>query len=154
MIISFRHLRSAIPFKSITKVILFFVFVFISSVDIANAYIGPGAGFAFISSFFILFVTFVLAIFYLLTWPLRHIIRALFRKNKAKSDIKRVIIIGLDGMDPNLVEEFMNKGEMPNFQKLKEKGTFSRLATSYPSICLFCCLYGSLIISGTLISSL
>ncbi len=134
MIISFRHLRSAIPFKSITKVILFFVFVFISSVDIANAYIGPGAGFAFISSFFILFVTFVLAIFYLLTWPLRHIIRALFRKNKAKSDIKRVIIIGLDGMDPNLAEEFMNKGEMPNFQKLKEKGTFSRLATSYPSI--------------------
>ena len=134
MIISFRHLRSAIPFKSITKVILFFVFVFISSVDIANAYIGPGAGFAFISSFFILFVTFALAIFYLLTWPLRHIIRALFRKNKAKSDIKRVIIIGLDGMDPNLVEEFMNKGEMPNFQKLKEKGTFSRLATSYPSI--------------------
>lgn len=134
MIISFRHLRSAIPFKSITKLILFSVFVFISSVDIANAYIGPGAGFAFISSFFILFVTFALAIFYLLTWPLRHIIRALFRKNKAKSDIKRVIIIGLDGMDPSLAEKFMNKGEMPNFQKLKEKGTFSRLATSYPSI--------------------
>ena len=134
MIISFRHLRSAIPFKSIIKLILFSVFVFISSVDIANAYIGPGAGFAFISSFFILFVTFALAIFYLLTWPLRHIIRALFRKNKAKSDIKRVIIIGLDGMDPSLAEKFMNKGEMPNFQKLKEKGTFSRLATSYPSI--------------------
>lgn len=124
----------SISFKQILIKLFFLALAFPNLLETAHAYIGPGAGFAFLSSFLILFVTFALAIFYLLSWPLRHIIRALFRKNRAKSDIKKVIIIGLDGMDPNLAEEFMNKGEMPNFQKLKDEGTFNRLATSYPSI--------------------
>ncbi|GJM15469.1 MAG: hypothetical protein DHS20C13_07960 [Thermodesulfobacteriota bacterium] len=129
-----RFMESSISFKRILIKIFFFGIVFINLLDTAHAYIGPGAGFAFLSSFFILFVTFALAIFYLLSWPLRYIIKGLFRKNRAKSDTKKVIIIGLDGMDPNLAEEFMRKGEMPNFQKLKDEGTFNKLATSYPSI--------------------
>lgn len=129
-----RHLRRTFFFKTVLIKLLLISILYISIPDTAEAYIGPGAGFAFLSSFLILFVTFALAMFYLISWPLRHIIRALFRKNKPKSDIKKVIIIGLDGMDPNLAEEFMNKGEMPNFKKLKDEGTFSRLATSYPSI--------------------
>ncbi|MEW6145383.1 MAG: alkaline phosphatase family protein [Thermodesulfobacteriota bacterium] len=101
----------------------------------AHAYIGPGAGFAFLSSFLILIVTFALAIFYLLSWPVRYAVRALLRSGRrAKSSVTRVIIIGLDGMDPKLSEEFMKRGKLPNFARLTERGTFTSLATSYPSI--------------------
>jgi len=129
-----RHSGRTLSFKTILIKLFLFTILYISIPDTAQAYIGPGAGFAFLSSFLILFVTFALAIFYLISWPLRHILRAISRRNKPKSDIKKVVIIGLDGMDPNLAEEFMNKGEMPNFKKLKDEGTFSRIATSYPSI--------------------
>ncbi len=112
-----------------------FVFLLISSVESAQAYIGPGAGFAFLSSFFFLFIAFALAIFYLLSWPLRFGFRALFRKGyKGKSQVKRVIIVGLDGMDPKLADKFMSEGKLPNFQRLKESGTFTPLDTTYPSI--------------------
>ena len=134
MRLQFKQLKSPLTFSPTRPLTFFCLLIFTFFSDSAYAYIGPGAGFAFLSSFLILFITFALAIFYLLSWPLRHTIRALLHKRKAKSDINRVIIIGLDGMDPNLAEEFMNKGELPNFQKLKETGTFSRLATSYPSI--------------------
>ena len=106
-------------------------------VEPAHAYIGPGAGFAFLSSFFIFVVTFVLAVFYLLSWPVRFAVKALRRRGSrggGKGRVKRVIVIGLDGMDPKLAENFMKDGLLPNFRKLKEKGTFRPLATSYPSI--------------------
>ncbi len=101
----------------------------------AFSYIGPGAGFAFLSSFLVLILTFALAMFYLLSWPLRFFLRRIFKKSpKTKTDIKRVIIIGLDGMDPGLAKEFMDEGKLPNFKKLSDEGTFSKLGTSYPSI--------------------
>src|SRR5262245_35864101 len=37
----------------------------------AEAYIGPGAGFALLSSFFVVFTTIILAALSLLTWPIR-----------------------------------------------------------------------------------
>jgi predicted AlkP superfamily phosphohydrolase/phosphomutase len=115
--------------------LFFFIFLLIGSVKSAQAYIGPGAGFAFLSSFFFLFIAFALAIFYLLSWPLRFGFRALFRKSyKGKSQVKRVIIVGLDGMDPKLADKFMSEGKLPNFQRLKESGTFTPLDTTYPSI--------------------
>ncbi len=101
----------------------------------ALAYIGPGAGFAFLSSFLVLILTFALAIFYLVSWPLRYTLRALLRRgSRIKSSVSRVIIIGLDGMDPKLAEVFMHKGKLPNFTRLREEGSFTSLATSYPSI--------------------
>ena len=42
----------------------------------AQAYIGPGAGFALLSSFLVLFTTIVLALFSLLVWPFRLLWRA------------------------------------------------------------------------------
>jgi predicted AlkP superfamily phosphohydrolase/phosphomutase len=103
--------------------------------DGAQAYIGPGAGFAFLSSFLILILTFALAIFYLLSWPVRYAVSALLRSGRrTKSSVNRVIIIGLDGMDPKLADEFMKRGKLPNFARLSEQGTFTSLATSYPSI--------------------
>jgi len=44
----------------------------------------------------------------------------------------RVIILGFDGVDPNLVAEMMDKGELPNLKKLSEKGSFKKLATTTP----------------------
>lgn len=111
-------------------------FLLVSSIKEVHAYIGPGAGFAFLSSFLALFIAFALAVIYFLSWPFRFVYRALFRRgfNTARSRVKRVIIVGLDGMDTKLAEGFMKEGKLPNLQKLKENGTFAPLASSLPSI--------------------
>lgn len=101
----------------------------------AQAYIGPGAGFAFLSSFFILALSFLLALFSFLFWPFRLLARTLLRRGKKpRGQVDRVIILGLDGLDPGLTERFMREGKLPHFQKLKEMGVFAPLATSYPAI--------------------
>jgi predicted AlkP superfamily phosphohydrolase/phosphomutase len=103
--------------------------------SIAFAYIGPGAGFAFFSSFFILLATFLLALLALILLPIRLVLIKLKRKKGyVKSDIDRVIVIGLDGMDPSTVEELMEQGHLKNFSKLKEMGSYHRLQTTTPSI--------------------
>lgn len=100
-----------------------------------HAYVGPGAGFAFLSSFLVLIVTFFLAIFTFLSWPFRfffHLIRG--QKAYKKSLIDRLIIIGLDGMDPVLAEKFMAEGKLPNFSDLRKTGCYAPLETTIPSI--------------------
>lgn len=44
----------------------------------------------------------------------------------------RLIILGIDGMDPQLLQQFMHEGKMPNFSKLAAQGDFRKLATSTP----------------------
>lgn len=99
------------------------------------AYIGPGAGFAFLSSFLVLFLTFFLAVFSFLSWPFRLILR-LLRGQKAykKSRINQLVIIGLDGLEPTLVEKYMGEGKLPNLSKLKKEGSYARLKTTTPAI--------------------
>ena len=73
-----------------------------------DAYVGPGAGIAFVSSFLVVLTTFVLTILTLLTWPFRTILRTIRGKRAlAKSRADRVIILGFDGMDPELTDKFM-----------------------------------------------
>ncbi|RPJ52876.1 MAG: nucleotide pyrophosphatase, partial [Acidobacteria bacterium] len=100
----------------------------------AHAYVGPGAGFAFVTSFFTLLAAFFLGVFYLLTSPIRALVRALYVGRALVSDVRRVVIVGLDGMDPLLAEKYMAEGKLPNFRRLKEQGGFAPLATSYPAI--------------------
>lgn len=100
----------------------------------AAAYIGPGAGFALLSSFLVLFTTIVLAIVALLVWPFRMLWRALRRRPKTKATIKRFIVVGLDGQDPNLTKRFLAEGKLPNFEKLAAQGCFMPLETTFPSI--------------------
>jgi predicted AlkP superfamily phosphohydrolase/phosphomutase len=45
---------------------------------------------------------------------------------------QRLIILGIDGMDPDLLEQFMRAGKMPNFARLAAQGDFRRLTTSLP----------------------
>ena len=45
---------------------------------------------------------------------------------------KKVVIIGLDGMDPLLSEKMMKQGKLPNLARLAELGGYKRLGTSIP----------------------
>ncbi len=46
----------------------------------------------------------------------------------------RNIIIGLDGVPPNLLENLAKEGTMPNFAKLIDEGTFKQMDSSIPAI--------------------
>jgi predicted AlkP superfamily phosphohydrolase/phosphomutase len=100
----------------------------------AEAYIGPGAGVALLSSFLVLLTTLVLVVFSLLVLPFRLLWRAITRKQKLAPWVKRVVIVGLDGQDPKLTERFMKEGKLPNFSKLAETGCYRRLRTTFPSL--------------------
>jgi predicted AlkP superfamily phosphohydrolase/phosphomutase len=45
---------------------------------------------------------------------------------------KKLIILGVDGLDPDLLTKFMAEGKMPNFARLAQQGSFRRLTTSIP----------------------
>jgi predicted AlkP superfamily phosphohydrolase/phosphomutase len=45
---------------------------------------------------------------------------------------RKVVVIGIDGMDPVLSARMMDQGRLPNFKKLRDLGGFSRLGTSNP----------------------
>lgn len=100
----------------------------------AEAYVGPGAGFALLSSFFVVFTTIILALVSLLIWPFRLAIRAITRGRPVKPLIKRLIIVGLDGQDPKLTDRFIAEGKLPNFSKLAAMGSYHRLRTTFPSV--------------------
>lgn len=44
----------------------------------------------------------------------------------------KVLVLGIDGMDPKILTRLMDAGKMPNFKALAQKGCFSPLATSMP----------------------
>lgn len=45
----------------------------------------------------------------------------------------KVIVFGIDGLDPNIMEKLMAAGQLPTFQKLSAEGTYRRLATTNPA---------------------
>ncbi|HXV77893.1 MAG TPA: alkaline phosphatase family protein [Candidatus Polarisedimenticolaceae bacterium] len=99
-----------------------------------QAYIGPGAGFAFVGSFFVIIATFFLAFLKLITAPLRAVVRWLrSRKALRRSRVRRVVIVGLDGQDPELTDRFLGAGLLPNFARLRQRGGYVRLDTSFPA---------------------
>jgi predicted AlkP superfamily phosphohydrolase/phosphomutase len=101
----------------------------------SEAYAGPGAGFAVLSSFWTLFVAFLYSAYAFLTWPVRYLFHW-FKRRKAhgKAQIKRAVILGFDGMDPELTERFIAEGMLPNLARLRDQGTFRKLRTTYPAI--------------------
>jgi predicted AlkP superfamily phosphohydrolase/phosphomutase len=44
----------------------------------------------------------------------------------------KLIILGIDGMDPQLLSQFMAEGKMANFARLAQRGSFRQLTTSIP----------------------
>ena len=100
----------------------------------AAAYIGPGAGFALMSSFLVLLGTVALAFVSLLAWPVRTLWRVIRRKKPPKAHVKRLVFVGLDGQDPRLTERMMKEGELPNFKRLSKRGSYRRIASTYPAL--------------------
>ena len=117
------------------KIRFFFFFIIILSLPLLS-YVGPGAGFAFVGSFFFIFAAFFLAIFNFLTFPVRALMRFIKRaRNLKKAKFKRVLLIGFDGMDYGLFNQFRKQGQkFPNFEKLMKEGTFSPLWSTEPPI--------------------
>src|SRR5258705_13197055 len=54
------------------------------------------------------------------------------RAQGGSSNGKKLIILGIDGLDPDLLTKFMAEGKMPNFARLAQQGSFRRLTTSIP----------------------
>ncbi len=102
---------------------------------LAPAYIGPGAGFAFVGSFLSLALAFLVGFASLLIWPFRALYRMLRgAQGYKKAKVKKVIFLGLDGLEPTLTEKYLAEGKMPNLAKLRDQGQYSKLRTTFPPL--------------------
>ena len=106
-----------------------------SEAAVQLAYIGPGAGIALLGSFFAIFIALLSAFaiiiffpFFLIWWAIRG------RKRYAKAKVKRVVVLGLDGLETTLTEKLMEDGLLPNMSKLKKEGAYRRLGSTWPPI--------------------
>lgn len=100
-----------------------------------DAYIGPGAGMVFLSSFLAIFLAFLLAIALIVLGAFRWLF-GLFRRQKrhAEAQARRVVVIGLDGCSPPIMERLMDEGRLPNFAALRAEGYYHPLRTTCPPI--------------------
>lgn len=102
---------------------------------LAHAYIGPGAGFAFAGSLLVMVGAFALAAGTIALWPITFAWKMLRVGNPYKNAVaKRVIVLGIDGMDPGITARFLAEGRLPHLKKLLEQGSFRPLDTSNPSM--------------------
>jgi predicted AlkP superfamily phosphohydrolase/phosphomutase len=102
---------------------------------ILPAYIGPGAGFAFLGSFLTLLIGLVMGALSVVLWPFRTLWR-MVRGSRAyaPAKVRKVIVLGLDGLDPVITERLMAEGKMPNLAKLRASGSYHRLRTTFPAL--------------------
>jgi predicted AlkP superfamily phosphohydrolase/phosphomutase len=101
----------------------------------ANAYIGPGAGFAVGGSFLAVFAAAFSACVMLISWPIRFIWRIMFRRRPPRPPrFKRVVVLGLDGLDFGLTERMLAEGKLPHLAALKEQGCMRPLRSTLPPI--------------------
>lgn len=116
-------------------------------------YIDPGSGFPFLTGatflwtilfgFFGLFILFIKCFF---RWFRRFwwiifllIILSILLKLKGEEAMnKRIIILGIDAMDPHITEKLIAEGKLPNFSKLKSLGSYSKLKTTVPAESVVC----------------
>ncbi len=99
------------------------------------AYIGPGAGFAFLGSFLTIFLSLLASVLSLAIWPFRILWTAIRqRKRYQKAQVRKAIFLGLDGLDPVLTERWMAEGKLPNLSSLRDKGSYQRLRTTFPAL--------------------
>jgi predicted AlkP superfamily phosphohydrolase/phosphomutase len=119
----------------VKRISLLLIFLVSLASSPAHAYIGPGAGFAILGSFMTFFFAILASLVAVLVFPVRSLIRFIQVKKQGNHPyIRRVIILGLDGLDPVLCEKFMAEGKMPNFKKLFDQGSFRRLKTTLPAM--------------------
>jgi len=127
--------RSAGPGSGVGAVFLLSIILATMASTPAHAYIGPGAGFAVLGSFLVVVAAVALGLLVLVTWPARALFRWRRRRRAyGKSRVDRAIVLGFDGMDPEIATEMMAAGRLPNLARLREVGAFAPLATSCPAM--------------------
>ena len=99
----------------------------------AHAYVGPGAGIAVAGGFWTLLVVALGAAVFLFL-PFRILLTWLRRRRRPASRARRVVVIGLDGLDPGLCARWMEEGRLPNLGRLAAQGAFRPLGTTLPAI--------------------
>ncbi len=52
-------------------------------------------------------------------------------EGSARAD-PRVLVLGIDGMDPRILRQLIESGRAPNFERLSREGSFKELATTAP----------------------
>ncbi|MEE8169000.1 MAG: alkaline phosphatase family protein [Phycisphaerae bacterium] len=88
------------------------------------AYIGPGGGFAVVSSFAALFITILIALPSVLVFPIRWLYQFFrYAGVRRRRMTRRVVVLGLDGLDPQLMEQMIAEGELPNLASMPWRGT-------------------------------
>lgn len=101
----------------------------------AHAYIGPGAGFALGGSFLAVFAAILSAFLTILTWPVRLLTRTIHGfQIQGRSRFKRVVVLGLDGMDHGLTQRMLEEDKLPNLARLRDQGCFKPLGSTVPPI--------------------
>ncbi len=53
-------------------------------------------------------------------------------KTNPQNTYHKVLVLGIDAMDPDLTQELLEEGLLPNFKKLAEQGSFAELPTTMP----------------------
>jgi predicted AlkP superfamily phosphohydrolase/phosphomutase len=121
--------------KSFRLLLLAGLLVLLFAPSPAQAYIGPGAGFTLVGSFLAVASAVLSAVVLLLTWPLRLLWRAAWGlRTLGRSRFKRVVVLGLDGLDHALTERLLAEGKLPHLDALRRQGCFKPLGTTLPSI--------------------
>src|SRR5262249_8338269 len=83
----------------------------------------------------ILLLALALSLLSLLTWPFRFFVLWLRRRRLGLcGQVERVVVVGLDGLDPQRVRKLMAAGRLPALKQLARQGSFTELATTLPPI--------------------
>ena len=53
---------------------------------------------------------------------------------RGSSTDKKVIVLGMDGLDPKMLAGMMDAGRLPNFKRLAEMGSLKKLGTTMPAL--------------------
>ena len=102
---------------------------------IAQGYIGPGAGFGILTSFVVFLNAIAVSLLSFLFWPVMVLIRSIKKRRRPlKAQCDKVVILGLDGLSPHLVEKYWENGDLPNLRKLSEEGSYTRMRTTTPGV--------------------
>jgi len=60
-------------------------------------------------------------------------IKGAFMGKQVSTFKNKIVILGFDALSPDIVERLMKEGKLPNLSRLKERGSYSHLATTNPS---------------------
>lgn len=86
-------------------------------------------------SFFLLVTAILLAVLSLLTWPARAAWTLLRRRKRTtRKDVRRIVVVGLDGFDPSHYRRLAERGALPHLHRMEREGAFRELYSTCPPI--------------------